>query len=141
MQIGPKYSYQVHIDGHGRLRRLSEIDEDGRERRLSLQSLACENDAVPKSPFSEIDGDEPTMLRDYCGHGTSAHGERNGGRHVPSPRGHTARSDKARQVEYMTEKKQDEEEENHVGHARDSRYGDHEDSYSGFWTELRADME
>ena len=143
MQIGPNYSYQVQIDGNGRLRRLSEIDKDGSERRLSLRNLRCESDAVPSSPFSDTDENEPATLREYRGRGTSALGERNGGGYAgpPTPQGHATPSDKTRRGEYEAEEKQDEEEKGYVGRAKHSHYGEHEDSYSGFWTELRADME
>ena len=143
VQMGSDYSYQVQIDGNGRLRRLSEIGEDGRERPLSLRSFGYKDDADPDSPFSDIDDDEPTKLREYCGHGTSADGERNGDGYAspPSLQGYTARNEKTSQDEYEAEKKQKEEKKDYIGRGKHSHYGEYEDSYSGFWTELRADME
>ena len=142
VQIGPNYSYQVQIDGNGRLRRLSEIDQDGRERRLSLRSLACEKAAIPDSPFSDTDEDEPTTLREYRGSRTSAHGQRNddGCESPLSLQGYTARNEKSCQDEYKADKKHGEEKD-YIGDGKHSHYGEQEDSYSGFWTELTADME
>ena len=141
VQIGPSYSYQVQIDGNGRLRRLSEIDQDGRERRLSLRSLACEEAAIPDSPFSDTDEDEPTTHREYLGRRTSAHGQRNGGGFAsPPPQGYATRNEKTCQDEHKADKKQDEEKD-YIGRGKHSHHGEQEDSYSGFWTELRADME
>ena len=142
MQIGPDYSYQVQIDGNGRLRRLSEIDQDGRERRWSLRSLACENDAFPNPPFSDTNEDEPTMLREHRGRGTSVLGQRHGdGYASPPPQGYATRNEKTCQDEYKLEEKQDEEKKCYIGRGKHSHYGESEDSSSGFWTELRADMQ
>ena len=143
MQTGPNYSYQVQVDGNGRLRRLSEVGEDGRERRLSLRSLDYKNDADPDSPFSDTDEDEPTTLREYRGHGVSADGEKNGAGYgsPPSLQVHNTRSDQARRGEYKTDKKQDEGGKGYIERGKHSHYGEHDDSYSSFWTELRADME
>ena len=134
MQTGPNYSYLVQIDGNGRLRRLSEIDEDGRERCLSLRSLACEKAAIPDSPFSDTDEDECTMLREYCGRRTSAHGQRNGsGCASLPPQGYATRNEKKCQDEYEPKEKQEDEKKGSVGRGKHS--------YPGFWTELSADME
>ena len=143
MQIGPNYSYQVQIDGKGRLRRLSEIDQDGRERRLSLRSLGDKDGPFPDSPFSDTDEDEPTTLKEYRDRGTSALGQRNSGRYAspPSLQEYTARNEKTSQDEYKAGKKQDEEKKDYIGREKQSHYVDNEDRYSGFWTELRADME
>ncbi|KAM0796307.1 hypothetical protein BDR22DRAFT_966247 [Usnea florida] len=133
VQIGPNYSYQVQVDGNGRLRRLSEIDEDGRERCLSLRSLACNKAAIPDSPFSETDEDESTMPRESRGGRTSAHGQRNdGGCASLPPQGYTTRNEQDRQDEYEPEEKQEDEKDS-VGRGKHS--------YPGFWTELSADME
>ena len=141
--MGPNYSYKVQIDGKGRLRRLSEIDQDGHERRLSLRSLGDKDGPSPNSPFSDTDEDEPKTLKEYRDRGTSTLGRRNGDGYAgpPSLQGYTARSEKTSQDEYKAEKKQDEEKKDYIGREKQSHYVDNEDRYSGFWTELRADME
>lgn len=69
------YSYHAQVNGSGRLRRLSEIDADGRSHRLSLRRLGRSENAGGGSAFSGTDDDEPTAPREYQDRGISARGE------------------------------------------------------------------
>lgn len=95
------YAYHAQVDGNGRLRRLSEVADDGRGHRLSLRRLGRENQDG-SSAFSDTDDDEPTAPRGYESRGISVRGDSYGGGYAgPStPRGYGGGGISARPEQY-----------------------------------------
>ena len=69
------YAYHAQMDGNGRLRRLSEVGDDGRGHRLSLRRLGGGSGGDGGAAFLDTDDDEPTAPRGYSGGGLGARRE------------------------------------------------------------------